>query len=202
MPYDKNVFINCPFDKEYYPLLRPLIFTIVYLGYNPRITLEKSDSGTSRLEQLLVLISESKYSIHDLSRLQATKKKEFYRLNMPFELGIDYSSKKFSESLNDKEFLILETKEYDYMKAISDINGLDIKAHGDKPLGIIKCIRNWFVETVGLKKLQSPTQIWYLFTDFYGELYDKKKLENFSNNEIDFMPIPEFIDEIKESLKS
>ncbi len=33
---EKNVFINCPFDPEYYPLLRPLLFTIVYLGFNPK----------------------------------------------------------------------------------------------------------------------------------------------------------------------
>jgi len=30
--YEWNVFINCPFDKEYFPLLRPLLFTIIYLG--------------------------------------------------------------------------------------------------------------------------------------------------------------------------
>ena len=28
--YESNVFINCPFDKEYYALLRPLLFTIIY----------------------------------------------------------------------------------------------------------------------------------------------------------------------------
>jgi len=28
--FDKNVFINCPFDQEYLSLLRPLLFTILY----------------------------------------------------------------------------------------------------------------------------------------------------------------------------
>lgn len=125
--FDRNIFINCPFDKDYFPLLKPLIFTVVYFGFTPRIALEKSDSGKPRLEKILELIGESKYSIHDLSRLQSIKSQEFYRLNMPFELGLDYGSRKFNSRLTEKEFLILETKPYDYMKAISDINGLGHK---------------------------------------------------------------------------
>jgi len=85
--FEHNVFINCPFDREYYSLLRPLLFTITYLGFNPRIALESSDSGEMRIEKICALIKSSKYSIHDLSRLKAAKKGEFYRLNMPFELG-------------------------------------------------------------------------------------------------------------------
>ena len=149
---DKNIFINCPFDEDYYSLLRPIIFTIVYLGYNPRISLENSDSSKPRLEKLLELINESNYSIHDISRLQSKVADEFYRLNMPFELGLDYSSKHFNESLKNKKFLILETKKYDYMKALSDINGLDIKSHKDIPQQAVDSVVAWFVETVGLSK--------------------------------------------------
>jgi hypothetical protein len=43
--FELNVFINCPFDEQYYPLLRPLLFTVVYLGFNPRIASERSDSA-------------------------------------------------------------------------------------------------------------------------------------------------------------
>lgn len=88
--FESNVFINCPFDREYYSLLRPLLFTIVFLGFNPRLATERSDSGENRLEKIRELIRDSKYSIHDLSRLRSKKAKEFYRLNMPFELGMDY----------------------------------------------------------------------------------------------------------------
>ena len=31
MPFERNVFVNCPFDEAYYPLLRPLLFTIIYV---------------------------------------------------------------------------------------------------------------------------------------------------------------------------
>lgn len=90
--FERNVFINCPFDPEYYPLLRPLLITLVLLGFNPRIALERSDSGEQRIDKICELITNSKYSVHDLSRLKAERKDEFYRLNMPFELGIDYGA--------------------------------------------------------------------------------------------------------------
>mgnify|MGYP001209380134 CR=1 FL=1 len=202
LDFEKNIFINCPFDTEYYHLLRPLIYTILYLGFNPRIALESSDSSVLRLDKICGLIEDSKYSIHDLSRLKSSKKNEFYRLNMPFELGIDYSSRRFKEELANKKFLILEKDSFNYMKAISDINGIDIKSHKSKPEEIIKCVRNWFVETVGLKNVNSPTQIWYDFNDFYARLYEIKTNQNFTKDEIDFMPIPEYMDEVRKDLKS
>jgi len=90
--FGKNVFINCPFDEAYRPLLEPLLFTIVSFGYCPRIAAERSDSGESRLSKIAELVAESKYSIHDLSRLKAPKAGALQRMNMPFELGIDYGT--------------------------------------------------------------------------------------------------------------
>lgn len=42
--FETNVFINCPFDENYLPLLRPLLFTVIYLRLKPRIALEAIDS--------------------------------------------------------------------------------------------------------------------------------------------------------------
>ena len=202
MAFENNIFINCPFDNDYYPILRPLIFTIIYHGYTPRISLENSDSGQPRLDKLRGLINDSKYSIHDLSRLQSIKKREFYRLNMPFELGIDFGCRVFSnDGHGEKKFLILEKESYNYMKALSDINGFDIKQHSNSPQGVIKAVRNWFVETLKYKNAKSPTVIWYEFTDFYADLFDRKEAEGFTTEEIDFMPIPELIDNIEEWMK-
>jgi len=85
----KNVFINCPFDDQYVELLRPLLFTILYLDYEPRIASERLDSGEARINKILELIKVSKFSIHDLSRLKSTKINQINRLNMSFELGLD-----------------------------------------------------------------------------------------------------------------
>jgi len=202
MAYEKNVFINCPFDDEYLPLLRPLLFTILYHKFEPRIAKENSDSGLPRIQKIKELISESKFSIHDLSRIQASKKKEFYRLNMPFELGIDFGCRLYSGiDHSEKRFLILEKENYRYMKAFSDINGLDIKSHKNEPLEVVRAVRNWFVETVKYTSSKSPTIIWYDFNDFFAKLYDDKVSEGFTKDEIDFMPIPELVDNMKVWLK-
>jgi len=198
MVYETNVFINCPFDDEYLPLLRPLLFTILYHKFEPRIATENSDSGLPRIQKIKDLISESKFSIHDLSRIQASRKKEFYRLNMPFELGIDFGCRLYSGiNHSEKRFLILEKESYRYMKALSDINGLDIKSHKNEPLEVVRAVRNWFVETVKCKNSKGPTVIWYGFTDFFAKLYDDKISEGFTKDEIDFMPIPELLENMK-----
>lgn len=183
--FERNVFINCPFDREYHSLLRPLLFSITYLGFNPRIALESSDSGETRIEKICTLIRTSKYSIHDLSRLKAEKKGEFYRLNMPFELGIDYGSRRLTSSrLQTKRFLILEARAYDYKRALSDISGVDIKAHGNDPIKMVQAVRNWFVDTVGLKKVEGPTVVWYRFTDFTADFDAKRRAEGFSRDDL------------------
>jgi hypothetical protein len=195
----KNVFINCPFDEEYQTLLRPLLFTITFLGFNPKIALESSDSGDIRLGKICSLIRDSKYSIHDLSRLQSKKAHEFYRLNMPFELGIDYGCRHFSSGrLREKRCLILEKERFNFMKALSDLAGVDIKNHKNEPAQIVREVRSWFVETVGLRGIASPTILWDRFNIFMLDFRNRRRAEGFSDEDLNMMPVPEFIDFIRD----
>ena len=199
---DKNVFINCPFDKEYYEILRPILFTIIYLGFNPRIASERSDSGEPRISKICDLINKSKFSIHDLSRLKSKRKNEFYRLNMPFELGIEYGCRYFaSDHLSGKKCLILEKKDYEFKKALSDLSGVDIKSHSNDPPKAAKAVRDWFVETVGLKRVDGPTKIWYKFNEFTNDFYTRRKDEGFTDEDLNMMPVTEYIDFIKEWIR-
>ncbi len=131
MRFESNVFINCPFDTTYInDLLKPMMYVIIKNGFRPRLSLEFSDSGLARLEKITEIIKSCKYSIHDLSIVKSKKANEFARMNMPFELGIDYGLRKSGISpLDTKQFLVLEAKKYNYMKAMSDFNGFDIKVH-------------------------------------------------------------------------
>jgi len=207
--YNKNVFINCPFDDKYFDILQALVFCITYFGFIPRISLESSDSVKPRLEKIVELIQESRYSIHDLSRLQAESVNEYYRLNMPFELGIDYGLRKFNPNYNDKRALILGTERYEYMKAISDINGFDIKHHDDSPLKLFECLRAWFSETVKVRDLNSSEKVFTDFIEYNKSLFERKlakyneshtstQSERYATKEIEEMTIPEFIEEIKD----
>ena len=87
-----RIFINCPFDDEYRGLLRPLLFTLCYLGFTPLIASGFLNSADNRINKICDLIKFSNYSIHDLSKCTSSKENEFFRMNMPFEFGIDYGN--------------------------------------------------------------------------------------------------------------
>lgn len=196
--FARSVFVNCPFDREYLPLLRPLLFTIIHLRFVPRIASERSDSGENRVDKISALIGQCRYSIHDLSRLRASEPGELSRMNMPFELGIEYGCRVFgSVALREKKCLVLEKDQHEFQKAISDLSGIDIKRHSNEPAEIVRAVRDWFVETVGLRRVQSPTKIWYRFTDFASDFYDARVADGFTDEDLNTMPIPEYIDFIQ-----
>ena len=197
--FSKNVFINCPFDREYESLLRPILFTIVYLGFNPQIASQRSDSGEQRINKILSLISKSKYSIHDLSRVRSEQRREIYRLNMPFELGIDYGCRRTARgAFGRKRFLVLGAKPHDYKRALSDLAGVDADSHENKPEKAVSAVRNWFVSTVNLRHADSPAVIWYRFTDFTADFYAKRKSEGFSRGDLKMMPTREYVSFIRD----
>ena len=136
------IFINCPFDDEYIPLLFPLLFTIIYLGKEPLIS-ETQDSGENRFEQIIKLMKKANYSIHDLSRIDSNPP----RFNMPLELGFDLCLKR-SKQYSKKVILILEGEQYSLKSIMSDLAGNDTKHHNNSPEEIVKCVRNWFFTTI------------------------------------------------------
>jgi hypothetical protein len=199
--YKKNAFINCPFDNNYLPLLRPLIFTILHLGYSPKLAKERSDSGEIRINKIREFIEQSMISIHDLSRIRSVRKNEYYRMNMPFELGLDIGCRFYKEGwAKYKKCLILEKEKFNYQKALSDLSGVDIKNHNNNPEELVRQVRNWFVENE-IKHANSGTKIWETFNVFMADFYQKRQIEGFKDKDLEIMPIPEYIHFIKEWLQ-
>lgn len=189
MAFEKNVFINCPFDNEYRSLLRPIVFCIYRLGFQPRIASERLDGGEPRIEKILELIESSKYAIHDLSRMKARKTGELFRLNMPLELGLDIGCKRFKGShWSEKKCLILETERYRYQAALSDLSNSDIVAHGDNPLEAFTAVRDWLDQEARLDA-DGPARLWDQFTDFMADNDDALVARGFSRKNIDDLPI-------------
>jgi hypothetical protein len=211
MTVKNNIFINCPFDGLYIStLLKPMLYTLLEFGFEPQLALIRSDSGEFRLNKIVELIKKSTYSIHDLSRIKSSKPEEYYRLNMPFELGIDYGIRLFE--IPDKKFLILEAEQHETKKALSDISGCDIKCHNNHTNEIIECVRSWCIETVGLKNIKSGAEIEFQYDVFniallenlseqYKRKYDDSKAQEFTQKQIEYMPIPEYIEYIKDHLQ-
>ena len=200
--FQENVFVNCPFDKDYIPLLRPLLFTIIYLELNPRIALESKDSGSPRIEKIAELIRQSKYAIHDLSRNKASKKGELYRLNMPFELGLDIGCQRFSSDIKkQKKCLVLDAENYRYQAALSDIAGCDIENHKNEPRELVVRVRNWLSSEAGVKS-DGPAKIWASFNDFTNDHSATLKRDGFLKKDIEKLPTSELIEDMRDWLTS
>ena len=98
--------------------------------------------------------------------------------------------------------MILEERPFDYRRALSDIAGLDIKSHDNDPLKLVRAIRNWFVETVGVEGVEGPMVIWHKFNDFASDFNAKRRTEGFSKTDLDTMPIPEYLRFIKSWIRA
>lgn len=192
--FDKNVFINCPFDDDYRQLLEALIFVVKFLGYNPRIATERADSSDSRIHKIVDLIKECKFGIHDLSRIISTEEGQPFRMNMPFELGIDYGAKTLADSgrFTTKKLLVLEQKRYRFQKALSDMAGSDIKSHENDPLKLIRAVRAWFLISDG-NRSPAPKIIWKKFNYFNAYLASKLEDKGYDVDEVEKIDIPELM---------
>ena len=184
MPFETNVFVNCPFDSDFKKILHPILFTIIFHGLKPRIATERIDSGEQRISKILQLIKESKWSIHDLSRVKASAAGEIFRLNMPYELGIDVGCRTFGRGrLATKQYLVTASERYEYQKALSDIAGTDIAAHGNDSLQAVRVVRQWIDNVIGGE--DGPQVIWAAYEDFNAAMFDEMLDKGFDAHDIE-----------------
>jgi hypothetical protein len=195
--YERSVFINCPFDEDYAPLLQAILFCLFYLGFTPRIATEKVDSGEVRLDKIKRLIEASRFSIHDLSRCQAKARGEHYRLNMPFELGLDYGCRQYAAGHGAKRILILEEKPYRYQAALSDLAGCDIQSHGGKFDVAVRKVRGWLASEAGLQA-DGAAKILGAYVAFQEWHYKSQLARGFSEADIQDYLTPELLDAMRE----
>lgn len=198
--FDNSVFINCPFDKSKIDsILKPILFCLIFHRLYPQLALDINDSGQLRIDKIVKLMKNSKFSIHDLSLLKVPKVSEFARMNMPYELGIDYGLRLSGVTgvnrYEEKRFLILGSKRYDYMKAISDLNGFDIQNHENKTRKVFDCMHLW-LSTIGLDSEVLPSlKMYYEFMDFNAYTYftiSQKFGEEVVKDHLEKMSIPEY----------
>ena len=196
--FENCVFINCPFDEGYAPILQAVLFCVIYLKFNPRIASERIDSGEVRIEKIRGLIKSSKYSIHDLSRCEASAKGEHFRLNMPFELGVDYGCRHFyGKGRENKRILILEEERYRYQSAISDLAGCDIQVHSGDYQKAVRKVRNWLVNEAGAEQV-GASRIFGAYADFQEWNYETRLNAGFSEDDIQDYPTLELLTAMKE----
>lgn len=191
--FDKSVFINCPFDTAYAPLLESAIFTCVYLGFHPLLASIRLEAGENRLDKIVGLMKVAKFSIHDLSRSKAEKKGDQLRMNMPFEFGVDYGLRQSGiGKLKQKKFLVFETARFDLKSALSDIAGQDVEHHDGSYIKVVKSIRDFFCTEANITA-DGPQRIVDQYATFLGWLTEKKMAEGHSEQEALNLPTKERI---------
>ncbi|HJV43348.1 hypothetical protein [Caulobacter sp.] len=165
-----DVFINCPFDSDYSPTFRALIFVIYACGFRPRSAMELDDGGQTRIDKLYGLIGECRYGIHDLSRTELDATSQLPRFNMPLELGLFLGAKRFGgKAQSAKRLLILDVERYRYQRFISDLAGMDIHGHDGDATVALRKTRDWLAN-VSRRQLPSADRVARLFQSFMIDL--------------------------------
>ena len=142
--YDRQVFLNVPFDARYKKLLRALVFSVHECGLVARCAQEKDDGGQVRVDKLLAIIRQCRFGIHDLSRTTLDGKNRLPRFNMPLELGLFLGARNFGgHDQRSKVCLILDSERYRYQIFCSDIAGQDIRAHANEVSRALAVVRDW-----------------------------------------------------------
>lgn len=163
----RNVFINCPFDKDFAPGFEALVFAVIACGFNVRCAREMSDASETRIEKLYGIVEQSRYSIHDLSRTELDPTNHLPRFNMPLELGIFLGAKRFGDDDNrQKRCLVLDIKQYRFQKFVSDLAGMDITEHGGDPRRMVGRVRDWLVTVSRRRAIPSTASILTSYDDF------------------------------------
>jgi hypothetical protein len=136
----KRAFLNVPFDVGFEPLFLAFIAGLSGFGLTPQCVLQIPTSHR-RLDRLTKLISSCQYSFHDLSRVQLDQKRpRVPRFNMPFELGLAVGWEKHGGQPH--YWYAFEAKPYRALKSLSDLNGTEFYIHGNRPIGIFRCLAN------------------------------------------------------------
>lgn len=201
--YNDYVFINCPFDDSYTPLLQAIIFTVYRCGFIPVSTLIEEDSSSNRLDKIIGRIRQCRYAIHDISRTELNESSGYPRFNMPFELGIFFGAKRFGdEKQRSKVALIFGRDKFGYQQYISDLNGVDIKAHHNNTSLVIQGIRNWLSAASRRKTVPGDVMIVQEFAEFVKRLPEIVANAGFNINKIPFNDFCQIVEEaVREKIR-
>lgn len=175
-----SVFINCPFDREYEPLLNAIIYTTVCCGFHPRTSISEG-TDILRMDRILDAIFTSDYSIHDFSRFRGEGEQGLARFNMPLELGMAVGRRFVSERLathnvdllgdmrgmeaflrdlshlrRRHRWLLLVPDGAESHRFVSDLAGYDLKSYDGQVRSIVPRVMSWLLAQPGAVPVGGP----------------------------------------------
>lgn len=162
-----SVFVNCPYDPEYKPLMDAILLSAVACGFVPRTANDSGDVARHRMDRIVQTMTECAYSIHDLSRCTGGGDWNHARFNMPLELGMAMSM--------EHDWLVLFPAEHNYAVFVSDLAGYDLKPHDHSPPAVIRAIMSW-LSTRRNKYTVTPDVVIGAF-DRFEDLFTELKVQ-------------------------
>ena len=186
-----SVFINCPFTDDYRQLFHCIIFCVLACGFRPRTALEAGDAGDIRLDKIIRLVTESHYSIHDLSAVELDEANGLPRFNMPFELGLVIGCKKVAGAkFARRPILVMEHSAYTAQKCLSDIAGQDLKSHQGSTARVANIVRTWLLQQSKRTGIPGHVRLHTAFDQFSALLPDLCDVGGLDPAEISY---PDFV---------
>lgn len=138
-----GVFLNIPYDDDFEDLYLAYVVGLTQLGFDVQVTIGVPNDD--RLATIIKLIEQCDVSIHDLSRIEVSKR--IPRFNMPLELGLALYR---SHSCNGRHrVFVFEKKTYRAQKSTSDINKLDPRIHRGTVKGVMAGLRDCLIPENG-----------------------------------------------------
>jgi len=153
----------------------------------------------NRIDKIFRIIEKCRYGIHDISRTELNN--QLPRFNMPFELGLFYGAGRYGDKdQKKKNAIVFEKTPHQYQQYISDIKGVDIKAHKNDPHIVIREIRNWLAATSKRKTIPHPPTLISNYEEFISQLPTIiSKLKYKSVDEIAFNDYCQIVEEVIKS---
>jgi hypothetical protein len=181
-PFELSVFINCPFDDEYLPILHALAFVIHDCGFVARLAVEDIGSNETRLDKIVRIVRESKYSIHDISRVELSPNSPLPRFNMPFECGLALGAIRYGSKAG-RDFLLMSGEPFQEKITLSDLAGQDPKNHHNDPKLAIGSVRSFLAAKTD-SRTRGSDAISKRYEKFLGDLPLIAKRLHLSNDEV------------------
>lgn len=157
IPQPTHAFLNVPYDPPYEPLYLAFIAGLAAYGLVPRATLE-IPGAQRRLDRIAELITDCRYSFHDLSRTQTSgPAPRVPRFNMPFELGL--AVQRSIQSPRRHQWFVFEERRHRITRSLSDLNGTDPYIHWGDPDRLLVELSNALVRSSAEPPLASLRKI-------------------------------------------
>jgi hypothetical protein len=149
------IFVNCPFDAAFEPLLDALLLAIVAYGFTPTSALSSGGLSEPRITRIFAGLREARYSIHDLSRCHGEGDANLARLNMPLELGMAMAISQGDPAAHTWAALVPEGKAY--ARFASDLAGFDLVRYSVGPSSLVLALGAWLAVLPGASPVYPST---------------------------------------------